>query len=111
MTGRLRFYPRVAPKTDASGLHAKDCACVRCEDGFRPTDADRFAAAEALRLAAITEAEAKKRAAAKLALDASAHQTNLRLAALRKVTPSAPPPGGFRQWQAEQEKQTQKGTK
>lgn len=35
-------------KTDATGLHAEDCGCLRCETGFRPTPGERAAARRAL---------------------------------------------------------------
>lgn len=35
---------------DETGLHARDCQCLRCETGYRPTETERYRAAEALRI-------------------------------------------------------------
>ena len=56
-----------APRFDSTGLHAEDCGCARCEQGFKPTSADRWAARQAqIRMKAVeargeeaTKAESK----------------------------------------------------
>lgn len=51
--GRKVRHESARPKLDPmSGLHADDCACARCEAGYRPTIAQRWAAKRAHDLAA-----------------------------------------------------------
>ncbi len=50
-------------RTDETGLHAEDCACLLCETGFRPTPEQRAVA----RRAHWQAEEAKRRLLAKAA--------------------------------------------
>ena len=83
------------PRLEADGVtHRRDCECVRCDAGFRPTEHERTAAR--LRFEAIQSREAAaraltrrrerariKRAALALELEADAKAVDERLGALR----------------------------
>ena len=56
--GRTRTLFTNLPKLEADGVtHARDCECVRCDAGFRPTEGERARAR-------LTEERARERAAA-----------------------------------------------
>jgi hypothetical protein len=85
------------PRLETDGVtHRRDCECVRCDGGFRPTERDRAIARERSQLAKAQQAAAKaldrrqerKRAqkfALVLELDAEAKATNERIGELREA--------------------------
>jgi hypothetical protein len=83
------------PRLEADGMtHRRDCECVRCDAGFRPTEHERAAARQRFEMAQARETAARalarrrerarvKRAALALELEADAKAVDARLAALR----------------------------
>src|SRR5262245_1241837 len=83
------------PQLEADGVtHRRDCECVRCDAGFRPTEHDRTVARERFKLAKAQQAAARaldrrrdkvraKRFALVLELDAESRATDQRIVALR----------------------------
>ena len=83
------------PRLEADGVtHRRDCECVRCDAGFRPTEHDRTVARERWQLAKSQQAAARaldrrrekvraKKFALVKELDAEAQATNDRINALR----------------------------
>lgn len=83
------------PRLEADGVtHRRDCECVRCDAGFRPTEQERERAhekweqrkaeQEAARLLARRQARARlKRVALELELKEEGRQVDTRLAQLR----------------------------
>lgn len=57
----------IGVRTDETGLHARDCPCVHCENGYRPTELERATARRALNLRLAAEAKRKAEEAAKAA--------------------------------------------
>jgi hypothetical protein len=85
------------PRLETDGVtHRRDCECVRCDAGFRPTEHDRTMARERSRLAKTQQAAAKaldrrrekvraKKFALVLELEAEARATDERIGALREA--------------------------
>ena len=83
------------PRLEADGVtHRRDCECVRCDAGFRPTEHDRTVARERWRLAKSQQAAAKaldrrrekvraKKFALVMELDAESKATDQHITALR----------------------------
>ena len=83
------------PRLEADGVtHRRDCECVRCDAGFRPTEHDRALARERWQLAKAQQAAARaldrrrqkvraKKFALVMELDAEAKATDERIVALR----------------------------
>jgi hypothetical protein len=83
------------PRLEADGvMHRRDCECVRCDAGFRPTEreraverrrsAERRAREVAVRAIARRQERARARAAAvELELDQEAREVDARIVALR----------------------------
>ena len=83
------------PQLEADGVtHRRDCECVRCDAGFRPTEHDRTVARERFKLAKAQQAAARaldrrrekvraKKFALVMELDAEARATDERIVALR----------------------------
>src|ERR1043165_8792906 len=83
------------PRLEADGVtHRRDCECVRCDAGFRPTEHDRTMARERWQLAKEQQAAARaldrrrekiraKKFALVLELDAEAKATDERINDLR----------------------------
>jgi hypothetical protein len=70
--------------TDETGLHARECACLRCESGYRPTDRERELAWRVFR-----EAQAAR---ARLLASPVAAKPVARLShTVRPMTPVPPP--------------------
>jgi hypothetical protein len=95
--GRTRSLFSHLPKLEPDGVtHRRDCECVRCDAGFRPTEQDRtrarlrwevereHAAAERM-LARRRERAAVRSAALALELEAEARAVNDRLRTLREA--------------------------
>ena len=82
-------------RLEADGVtHRRDCECVRCDAGFRPTEHDRTVARERWRLAKSQQAAAKaldrrrekvraKKFALVMELDAESKATDQHITALR----------------------------
>jgi hypothetical protein len=85
------------PRLEADGVtHGRDCECVRCDGGFRPTEHDRAIARQRWQLAkaqlaaakALDRRQERKRArkfALVVELDAEAKATNDRIGELREA--------------------------
>ena len=83
------------PRLEADGVtHRRDCECVRCDAGFRPTEHDRTVARERWQLARAQQTAARaldrrrekvraKKFALVMELDAEARATDERIGALR----------------------------
>ena len=83
------------PRLETDGVtHRRDCECVRCDAGFRPTEQDRAQARERWQLAKAQQAAARaldrrrekvraKKFALVLELDAEAKATDAHINALR----------------------------
>ena len=83
------------PRLETDGVtHRRDCECVRCDAGFRPTEHDRTVARERWRLAKSQQAAAKaldrrrekvraKKFALVMELDAESKATDQHITALR----------------------------
>ena len=83
------------PRLEADGVtHRRDCECVRCDAGFRPTEQDRAIARERWQLAKTQQAAARaldrrrekvraKKFALVLELEAESKATDERIKALR----------------------------
>jgi hypothetical protein len=83
------------PRLEADGVtHRRDCECVRCDAGFRPTEHDRTVARERWQLARAQQTAARaldrrrekvraKKFALVIELDAEARATDERIGALR----------------------------
>jgi hypothetical protein len=83
------------PRLEADGVtHRRDCECVRCDAGFRPTEHDRTVARERWQLAKVQQAAARaldrrrdkvraKKFALVMELDAEAKATDEHIVALR----------------------------
>jgi hypothetical protein len=83
------------PQLEADGItHRRDCECVRCDAGFRPTEHDRTQARERWQLAKAQQAAARaldrrrekvraKKFALVMELEADARATDQRITALR----------------------------
>ena len=83
------------PQLEADGVtHRRDCECVRCDAGFRPTEHDRTVARERWQLAKTQQAAARaldrrrekvraKKFALVMELDAEAKVTDARINDLR----------------------------
>ena len=83
------------PRLEADGVtHRRDCECVRCDAGFRPTEHDRTVARERWQLAKAQQAAARaldrrrekvraKKFALVMELEAEARATDERISALR----------------------------
>ena len=83
------------PRLEADGVtHRRDCECVRCDAGFRPTEQDRAMARERWQLAKTQQAASRaldrrrekvraKKFALVLELEAESKSTDQRIAALR----------------------------
>lgn len=83
------------PRLEADGVtHRRDCECVRCDAGFRPTEQDRAIARERWQLGKAQQAAARaldrrrekvraKKFALVLELEAEAKATDERINALR----------------------------
>src|SRR5437763_1228252 len=83
------------PRLEADGrTHRRDCECVRCDAGFRPTEHDRTVARDRWRLAKEQQAAARaldrrrekvraKKFALVMELDAEARATDQHISALR----------------------------
>jgi len=83
------------PRLEADGVtHRRDCECVRCDAGFRPTEQDRAIARERFHLAKEQQAAARaldrrrekvraKKFALVLELDAESKATDQHIGALR----------------------------
>jgi hypothetical protein len=83
------------PRLEADGVtHRRDCECVRCDAGFRPTEQDRAIARERWQVTKAQQAAAKaldrkrdkvraKRFALVLELEAEAKTTDEQIGALR----------------------------
>jgi hypothetical protein len=83
------------PRLDADGVtHRRDCECVRCDAGFRPTEHDRVVARQRWQLARTQQAAARaldkrqeriraRRFALVLQLEAETKATDERISALR----------------------------
>lgn len=95
--GRTRSLFSHLPKLEPDGVtHRRDCECVRCDAGYRPTEEERSrarrrwevsrerSAAERM-LARRREHAAAKSAALALELDAEARAVDDRLRALREA--------------------------
>jgi hypothetical protein len=97
MGRKSRKLPLLAhlPRLEADGVtHTRDCECVRCDAGFRPTEHDRTVARERWQLTKARQAAERaldrrrervraKRFALVMELDAEAKATNERIGALR----------------------------
>lgn len=85
------------PRLEADGVtHRRDCECVRCDAGFRPTEHDRSVARDRWQLAKMRQAAAKaldrrrekvraKRFALVMELDAEAKAADEQIGALREA--------------------------
>ena len=85
------------PQLEADGVtHRRDCECVRCDAGFRPTEQDRAIARERWHLAKAQQAATNaldrrrekvraKKFALVLELEAESKATDDRIAALRSA--------------------------
>ena len=85
------------PRLETDGVtHRRDCECVRCDAGFRPTEHDRTMARERAQLMKTQQAAAKaldrrrekvraKKFALVLELEAEARATDQRIGALREA--------------------------
>jgi len=86
-------FSGAAPKVDEFGLHAEDCACVRCEAGYRPSamqrDAAKRSAAAAAAAGAAGARKAAKLAEAREKIDADVDFTRRRLAELHAAHAAA----------------------
>lgn len=86
-------YTAAAPKFDDYGLHAEDCACVRCEAGYRPSEMQRDAARRSAAAAAAAGASGARRAAklaeAREKIDSDVEYTRRRLADLHAAHAAA----------------------
>ena len=83
------------PRLEADGVtHRRDCECVRCDAGFRPTEHDRTVARERWQLAKTQQAAARaldrrrekvraKKFALVMELEAESKVTDQRITALR----------------------------
>jgi hypothetical protein len=83
------------PRLEADGVtHRRDCECVRCDAGFRPTEHDRTVARERWQLAKAQQAASRaldrrrervraKKFALVLQLEEETKATNERITALR----------------------------
>jgi hypothetical protein len=83
------------PRLEADGVtHRRDCECVRCDAGFRPTEHDRTAAHDRWQLAKAQQAAARaldrrrekvraKKFALVMELEAEARATDQHITALR----------------------------
>src|SRR5215468_1776437 len=83
------------PRLEADGVtHRRDCECVRCDAGFRPTEHDRTVARERWQFTKAQQAAARaldrrrekvraKKFALVVQLDAEAKATDQRITALR----------------------------
>ena len=83
------------PRLEADGVtHRRDCECVRCDAGFRPTEHDRTVARERWQLAKAQQAASRaldrrrekvraKKFALVMELDADARATDEHITALR----------------------------
>jgi hypothetical protein len=83
------------PRLEADGrTHRRDCECVRCDAGFRPTEHDRATARDRWQLAKAQQAAARaldrrrekvraKKFALVMELDADARATDQHITALR----------------------------
>jgi hypothetical protein len=83
------------PRLEADGVtHRRDCECVRCDAGFRPTEHDRTVARARWQLARAQQAATRaldrrrekvraKKFALVMELDAEARATDERISALR----------------------------
>jgi hypothetical protein len=97
MTRKPSSLPLLAhlPRLEADGVtHRRDCECVRCDAGFRPTEHDRTVARGRWQLAKTQQAAARaldrrrekvraKKFALVMELDAEARATDERIVALR----------------------------
>ena|SRR5436190_14373585 len=95
--GRTPTLPLLAhlPRLEADGVtHQRDCECVRCDAGFRPTEHDRAVARERWQITKAQEAAERalerrreriraKRFAVVKDLDTESKVTDQRIAALR----------------------------
>ena len=85
------------PRLEPDGItHRRDCECVRCDAGFRPTEHDRSVARDRWQLAKMRQAAAKaldrrrekvraKRFALVMELDAEAKAADEQIGALREA--------------------------
>ena len=85
------------PRLESDGVtHRRDCECVRCDAGFRPTEHDRTMARERAQLVKTQQAAAKaldrrrekvraKKFALVLELEAETRVTDERIGALREA--------------------------
>src|SRR6185369_6593321 len=94
---RTQTLPLLAhlPQLEADGVtHRRDCECVRCDGGFRPTEHEREVARQRWQLTKAREAAERalerrreriraKRFAVVSELDAESKVTDQRIAALR----------------------------
>ena len=94
---RTKTLPLLAhlPRLETDGVtHRRDCECVRCDAGFRPTEHDRTVARQRWQLAKMQQAAERaldrrreraqvKRFALVMQLDAESKATDDRIGALR----------------------------
>lgn len=86
-------FSGAAPKFEEWKLHAEDCACVRCEAGYRPSamqrDAAKRSAAAAAAAGVAGARKAAKHDAARAVIDADVEYTRRRLQTLHAAHAAA----------------------